>query len=43
VLELGEPHGRPGTVQALVENEPLSVVVELRSELGEPIGALLEW
>jgi hypothetical protein len=30
-------------VQALMENEPLPVVVDLRSELGEPIGALVEW
>ena len=43
MLELSQPCARPGTVQALVEKEPLAVVVDLRLELGEPIGALVEW
>src|SRR4051794_3046358 len=37
-LELGQPVARARSVQALVEHQPLTVVVDLRLNLGEPIG-----
>jgi len=40
MLELGQARAGAGTVQSLVEDEPLLVVVDLGSDLREPVGAL---
>jgi hypothetical protein len=40
MLKFREPRAGAGTVQSLVENESLLVVVDLGSDLREPVGAL---
>ena len=40
MLELGQPRAGAGPVQALIEDEPLVVVVDLGSDLRQPVGAL---
>jgi hypothetical protein len=40
MLQLGQPGAGARPVQALMENEPLVVVVDLRSDLSQAVGAL---
>jgi hypothetical protein len=40
MLQLGQPGAGAGPVPALMKDEPLTVVIELRSDLGQAIGAL---
>ena len=42
MLELGQAGGRTRSMQALMEDEPLPVIADLRAHLRKPIGAVVE-